>query len=133
MKEAITICFNEWRYWSRTWLAVTVALLTLILVAISVFATFSQIAKEKNTRESLQVKAEQTFRSQPARHPHRMVHYGHYVFRTPTALAALDPGVDPLTGTVMFLEGHRQNSAVFSSQYDGAQAGAISRLSLIHI
>lgn len=129
MKEAITICFNEWRYWSRTQLAVTVALLTLILVAISVFATFSQIAKEKNTRESLQVKAEQTFRSQPARHPHRMVHYGHYVFRTPTALAALDPGVDPLTGTVMFLEGHRQNSAAFSSQYDGAQAGAISRLS----
>lgn len=48
MKEAITICFNEWRYWSRTWLVVTVALLTLILVAISVFATFSQIAKEKN-------------------------------------------------------------------------------------
>lgn len=129
MRTAITIAIQEWRYWSRTRLAAAVALLALILIVISVFATFSQVAKEKDTRESLQVKAEETFRNQPARHPHRMVHYGHYVFRTPTALAALDPGVDPFTGTVMFLEGHRQNSATFSSSYDGAQAGPFSRLS----
>ena len=129
MRTALTIAIQEWRYWSRTRLAAVVALLAFILIVISVFATFSQVAKEKETREGLQVKAEETFRDQPARHPHRMVHYGHYVFRTPTPLAALDPGVDPYTGTVMYLEGHRQNSATFSSSYDGAQAGPFSRLS----
>ncbi len=128
MKTAITIAAQEWRYWSRTKLASAVALLAFILICTSVFATFSQVAKEKDTRETLQIKAEETFRDQPARHPHRMVHYGHYVFRTPTSLAALDPGVDPFTGTVMFLEGHRQNSATFSPSYDGAQAGPFSRL-----
>lgn len=128
MSTAITIAAQEWRYWSRTKLAAVVALLALILICISVFATFSQVAKEKHTRETLQVKAEQIFRDQPARHPHRMVHYGHYVFRAPTSLAALDPGVDPFTGTVMFLEGHRQNSATFSPSYDGAQAGPFARL-----
>lgn len=129
MRTALTIASQEWLYWSRTRLAAAVALLAFTLIVVSVFATFSQVAKEKDTRESLQVTAEETFRDQPARHPHRMVHYGHYVFRTPTPLAALDPGVDPFTGTVMFLEGHRQNSATFSSSYDGAQAGPFSRLS----
>lgn len=129
MRLAITIAMQEWRYWLRTRLAATVALLALILVVISVFATFTQVSKEKLTRESLQVKAEETFRDQPARHPHRMVHYGHYVFRAPTPLASIDPGVDPFTGTVVYLEGHRQNSATFSSSYDGAQAGPFSRLS----
>ena len=128
MSTSTTIAFEEWRYWSRTKLGAVAALLALILVCISVFASLSQQAQEKNTRESLQLKAEETFRSQPDRHPHRMVHYGHYVFRTPTALAALDPGVDPYTGTVMFLEGHRQNTAAFSPSYDGAQAGPFSRL-----
>jgi len=128
MSAAITIATEEWRYWSRTKLGAAAAMLALILVCISVFASLSQQANEKNTRESLQIKAEETFRDQPARHPHRMVHYGHYVFRTPTALAALDPGVDSYTGTVMFLEGHRQNTATFSPNYDGAQAGPFARL-----
>ncbi len=129
MRIAISIAGQEWRYWSRTKLAGAVALSALLLVCISVYATSSQVSKERDTRESLQIEAQDTFRDQPARHPHRMVHYGHYVFRTPTALASLDPGVDPFTGTVMFLEGHRQNSATFSPSYDGAQAGPFSRLS----
>lgn len=125
---ARTIAAEEWRYWSRTKLGAAAAFLALTLVCISVFASISQQAEERNTRETLQIKAEETFRDQPARHPHRMVHYGHYVFRTPTPLAALDPGVDAYTGTVMFLEGHRQNSATFSPTYDGAQAGPFARL-----
>jgi len=129
MRSVITIAAQEWRYWARTKLASAIALLALILICVSLLATFSQVTTEKNTRETLQIKAENTFRDQPARHPHRMVHYGHYVFRTPTELAALDPGVDPFTGTVVFLEGHRQNSATFSPSYDGAQAGPFSRLS----
>lgn len=128
MKTAIIIAAEEWRYWYRTKLGAVVALLAFMLICISVLATLTQQSQERDTREMLQLKAEETFRDQPARHPHRMVHYGHYVFRAPTPLAALDPGVDPYTGTVMFLEGHRQNSATFSPSYDGAKAGAFARL-----
>ena len=129
MRSAFSIAVQEWRYWSRTKLSGAVSIIALVLICVSVFATSSQVSKERDTRESLQIEAQETFRDQPARHPHRMVHYGHYVFRTPTPLAALDPGVEPYTGTVMFLEGHRQNSATFSPTYDGAQAGPFSRLS----
>ncbi|MEM8771436.1 MAG: DUF3526 domain-containing protein [Pseudomonadota bacterium] len=128
MSTVLTIASDEWRYWVRSKLGAAVALLALIVIATSLFATMSQITSERLNRESLQVKAEETFRNQPDRHPHRMVHYGHYVFRTPAPLAALDPGVDPYTGTVIFLEGHRQNSATFSPSYDGAQAGPFARL-----
>ncbi len=128
MEAALTIAAEEWRYWYRTKLGAVAVMLAMALICISLLATLNQIADEKQTREPLQLKAEKTFLDQPARHPHRMVHYGHYVFRAPTSLAALDPGVDPYTGTVIFLEGHRQNSATFSPNYDGAQAGPFARL-----
>lgn len=128
MNSALIIAADEWRYWLRSKLGVSAAILALVLICTSIVATISQVSSEKGTRQALQHTAEHTFRDQPARHPHRMVHYGHYVFRTPTPLAMLDPGVDPYTGTVMFLEGHRQNSATFSAKYDGAQAGPFARL-----
>ncbi|WP_288487389.1 DUF3526 domain-containing protein [uncultured Novosphingobium sp.] len=57
--------------------------------------------------------AESAFDAQPDRHPHRMVHYGSFIFRPLGPLAAFDPGVDAFTGSSMFLEGHRQNTANF--------------------
>ena len=128
MSTILTIAADEWRFWMRSKLGAAAAFLALILVATSLVATMNEIRNERKTRDSLQVKAEEIFRGQPDRHPHRMVHYGHYVFRTPTPLAALDPGVDPYTGTVIFLEGHRQNSATFSQSYDGARAGPFALL-----
>jgi ABC-2 type transport system permease protein len=67
-------------------------------------------------REAMQNTSEATFMEQPDRHPHRMVHYGHYAFRVPSPLSMLDPGVDAFTGNSIFLEGHRQNSAMFAEQ-----------------
>lgn len=128
MNAAFIIAADEYRYWRRSKLGIAVTGLALILICASIFTTINQVVSERDTRATLQHTAEHTFRSQPARHPHRMVHYGHYVFRPPTALAVLDPGVDPYTGTVMFLEGHRQNSATFSPTYGGAQAGPFARL-----
>ncbi|MEO0832047.1 MAG: hypothetical protein AAFY13_01980 [Pseudomonadota bacterium] len=128
MGTTLTIAGDEWRFWMRSKLGAAAAVLALILVATSLIATMGQISKQRQNRPSMQANAEETFRAQPDRHPHRMVHYGHYVFRTPAPLAALDPSVDPYTGTVMFLEGHRQNSATFSPSYDGAQAGPFAVL-----
>ena len=128
MNTVLLIASDEWRYWRRSKLGAAAGLLALILTCASLLATMNQVRSERETRVALQHEAEHTFRDQPARHPHRMVHYGHYVFRPPTALAVLDPGVDPYTGTVIFLEGHRQNSATFSPAYSGAQAGPFALL-----
>lgn len=125
----VRIAREEWRFWLRSRTAVAAAAVVFILVITSLVSTAIRIETEREARLQLQAIAEETFRSQPARHPHRMIHYGHYVFRAPAPLATADPGVDPYTGTVMFLEGHKQNSATFSPRYTQADAGPYAFLS----
>ena len=125
----VRIAREEWRYWLRSKTGVAAAMVAALLVLTSLITTYVHVTNERDAREHLQATAEETFRNQPARHPHRMVHYGHYVFRTPAPLAIADPGIDPYTGTVMFLEGHRQNSATFAPKYTRADAGPYAFLS----
>lgn len=107
------IAADEWRLMRRN----RVAMLGLaILSALSLIAALTSIAQRDNSddiRARFQTQADKAFDGAPARHPHRMVHYGHFVFRPLPALAAFDPGVDAFTGNTIYLEGHRQNSANF--------------------
>lgn len=57
----------------------------------------------------------------PARHPHRVSHYGYLLFRPRPPLGFFDDGVTPQTGSTVFLEAHRQNSMNFA---DASQADA---------
>ena len=115
---------NELRSMVRDRTAVcAIVLMTLLAVAATlVSAHHMQSAAEHRVRQ--QRAAEQAFDAQPDRHPHRVVHYGHFVYRLPSALAAFDPGVDPFTGSSMFLEGHRQNTANFG---DVMQSSLLTR------
>lgn len=126
---AYAIARDEWRYWRRSKLGVISSIVVLLLTAASLVSTATRIETERTTRDTFQTQAVETFTNQPARHPHRMVHYGHYVFRVPPPLSVIEPGVDAYAGTVMFLEGHRQNSAVFSPRYVAAQAGPLAEIS----
>jgi len=98
MNTTMRIARGEWQHLLRTRLAVTIIIMLLTLIAVAAASSAQQLFSETLTREAYQREAENTFRSQPARHPHRMVHYGHYVFRTPAPLSLVDPGVDPFTG-----------------------------------
>jgi ABC-2 type transport system permease protein len=113
MSSARLIANDELRLMRRN----RVAMLGLMmLLALSVIAALTSIAHRDNSdqiRARFQAQADKEFDGQPARHPHRMVHYGHFVFRPLPALAAFDSGVDGFTGNTIFLEGHRQNSANF--------------------
>ncbi len=128
MTQALVIVREEWRYWLRSYLALAVvALFVVVLISVNSL-TAVRMQAEASEREHHQAEAEHTFLAQPDRHPHRMVHYGHYVFRTPVPLAAFDPGLDSVTGKTMFLEGHRQNSATFSASGASAGLGSLSWL-----
>lgn len=115
-KVVFTIARDEWRFWRRSHLAQTVLAITLMLVAASVWVTYADISHTTAQRQHMQSESVDAFEEQPDRHPHRMVHYGHYLFRSPPPLGALDPGIDAFTGNAIFLEGHRQNSATFADQ-----------------
>jgi ABC-2 type transport system permease protein len=129
MIKILLVAADEWRFWRRSRLAMLALGLLLVLVAASATLTALRMASEAEARAQLQSEAEETYRSQPDRHPHRMVHYGHYVFRTPPPLAMIDPGVDPVTGQSIFLEGHRQNAAMFADASAGATTAQLADMS----
>ncbi|MEM9533067.1 MAG: DUF3526 domain-containing protein [Pseudomonadota bacterium] len=129
MNPVFHIALDEWRYWRRSRLGAAATLVTLVLLVASSVVTYQTVTAERQARDQLQDAAQSIFLDQPARHPHRMVHYGHYAFRTPPPLALADPGVDQFTGAAVFLEGHRQNSATFSPAYSGPQGIRFANLS----
>jgi ABC-2 type transport system permease protein len=113
MTRVWLIARDEWRLMRRNAVA---ALAIAMLLALSIVATLTALTQRQASdalRARYQAQADRAFDAQPARHPHRMVHYGHFVFRPLPALAGFDSGVDAFTGSTIFLEGHRQNSANF--------------------
>ena len=128
MNPVVLIAKDEWRYWLRSNLAIYSAVLFLLLLVVTSLITAGEIQHKAEHLAQDQHQAEAAFVDQPARHPHRMVHYGHYVFRTPLPLSLFDPGLDAVTDKAIFLEGHRQNSAAFSDSASSAEMGGLSWL-----
>lgn len=128
MSGITRIAREEWRLWLRSKVVVAAALIVAVLLAATSVLTVNRIAEEQAQRVEQQVAAEGTFFSQPDRHPHRMVHYGHYAFRPPPPLAVFEPGVDAVTGQSIFLEGHRQNTAMFADTKAAADLGGFAAL-----
>ncbi len=109
------IAAAELRLMRRSRLALIGLASLLLLSVIAAITSAVQMSAAATARADAQSATDAQFKSQPDRHPHRMVHYGTYALRPVGPLAAFDPGVDAFTGTVLFLEGHRQNSATFGA------------------
>lgn len=129
MKQLWHIALAEWQYWRRSHLIRNATLLFLVLVIMTSVLTSVRMHEQNHARSHQQAHAENTFKAQPDRHPHRMVHYGHYVFRAAAPLSVFDPGLDAVTGQSIFLEGHRQNSATFAESGASANVAGLSWLS----
>lgn len=129
MKSIWLIARGEWQYWLRSQIALGGALLFFALIILTTLLSALRMDAELHARSHQQSEAEETFLSQPDRHPHRMVHYGHYLFRTPAPLSLFDPGLDSVTGQSIFLEGHRQNTVMFAESAASADFGGLSWIS----
>ncbi len=128
MNSVFSIAREEWRLWLRSRLALSALLVFALLLTATSTLIALRMSAEHQQRTEQQALAEETFLSQPDRHPHRMVHYGHYVFRVPPPLSVVDPGVDAVTGQSIFLEGHRQNTAMFADAGASANIGSFEAL-----
>jgi ABC-2 type transport system permease protein len=105
---------EEWRALARNRVSVVAGVILAALLVSAAVLGVEQRNAIAAARERHQASSDRQFDAQPDRHPHRMVHYGQFVFRPLSALAFFDRGVDSFTGHTVFLEGHRQNSANFS-------------------
>lgn len=124
MSAARLVARNEWRLMQRSRVARLALFMLLVLAVVATLTSIAHRNASDDLRARFQAQADQEFDGQPARHPHRMVHYGHFVFRPLPPLAAFDPGVDAFTGNTIYLEGHRQNSANFG---DVRQSSLLAR------
>lgn len=115
------IARDELRLMRRNRVAVVAFVLLVLLTLIATVSSWSHQQGIAELRARHQHAAETAFDAQPDRHPHRVVHYGNFIFRPLGALAAFDPGVDAFTGNSMFLEGHRQNTANFGDVTQSSQ------------
>ncbi|MFO0333585.1 MAG: DUF3526 domain-containing protein [Pseudomonadota bacterium] len=115
MRRALVVAGGELRLLLRSRLAAIGLGALLALSAVAAWTSSAHVAREHATRAAHQAAVDRLFDDQPARHPHRVVHYGTYAHRPLGPLAAFDPGVDPYTGTTLYLEGHRQNVAAFGA------------------
>lgn len=113
MNATRLIARDELRLMARNRVAVIACVLLVLLTMVAAASSWAHQRGIADLRARHQHAAEDAFNAQPDRHPHRMVHYGTFIFRPLSALAAFDPGVDAFTGNSMFLEGHRQNTANF--------------------
>ncbi|MGF7149745.1 ABC-2 type transport system permease protein [Sphingomonas zeicaulis] len=113
MSPALLIARDELRLMRRNRVAIIAFAMLVLLTVAAVLTAWSHRQATAELRARHQQAAEQAFDAQPDRHPHRVVHYGNFIYRPLSPLAAFDPGVDAFTGSSMFLEGHRQNSANF--------------------
>ncbi len=113
MSAISLIARDELRLMRRNRVAVVAFALLVLLTLAAAFISWSHQRAIAETRARFQAQAAKEFEAQPDRHPHRMVHYGNFIFRPLGPLAAFDSGVDAFTGNSMFLEGHRQNTANF--------------------
>lgn len=113
MSPVRRIAREEWRALMRD----RVAMLGLLLLAVLTLVAALNASEHQRTadaeRSRYQSQANEEFANQPDRHPHRVAHFGHFVFRPLNPLAAFDPGIDAYTGHTLFLEAHRQNDANF--------------------
>ena len=110
----VALVLAEWRALLRQRVALSAAVLLLALIMAASLASLERMRVVAHDRAHFQNRADAQWDAQPDRHPHRVVHYGHYVFRPLSPLAFFDFGVDPFAGHMLYLEGHRQNSANFS-------------------
>jgi ABC-2 type transport system permease protein len=115
MMQVRLVAAAQLRLFLRSRLAVVALLLLAMLSAIAAVTGAGQATRIATDRQTAQAAAEAAFTAQPDRHPHRMVHYGTYALRPLGPLAAFDPGVDAFAGSLIYLEGHRQNASTLGA------------------
>jgi len=83
----------------------------LFYTTISSWSTFKL---RQDTVKAYQQKSRSSWESNPDKHPHRMAHFGSFVFRLQHPLSIFDSGIDTYVGNSIYLEAHKQNTANFS-------------------
>lgn len=96
--------------------------LALLVTAMGVGA--SRYEDDRALREAATLEVREQWLKQGDKGPHTAGHYGVYAFKPATPLALFDPGINDYTGTIQYLEAHKENQASYKP---AADANALQR------
>jgi ABC-2 type transport system permease protein len=99
------------------------------LLLVSLGSGWVETRRAEAAHSAAQETAREHWESQGEKNPHSAAHYGIYAFKPRLPLSFLDQGVDPYTGTSVWLEAHRQNDFLMRPAQDataGQRLGALT-------
>lgn len=102
----------DWRERRRDWRTALVLALSLALAMTAALVSAHALQQTLQAREAAQLAERTRWLEQGKKYPHSAAHYGVYVFKPLSALAAVDPGVERFVGTSVWLEAHKQNDFI---------------------
>jgi ABC-2 type transport system permease protein len=111
------------------WCAAVVGALLLV----SLGHGWVQARQAQEELAAAQATAREHWESQGEKNPHSAAHYGIYAFKPRLALSFVDEGVDPYTGTSVWLEAHRQNDFLMRPAQDATAAQRIGALTAAQV
>ena len=102
----------DWRERRRDWRVALVLGLGVALAVVAALASALSLVDTLQARAASQQAEQQRWLNQGKKNPHSAAHYGVYVFKPLSSLAALDPGVERFVGSSVWLEAHKQNDFI---------------------
>jgi ABC-2 type transport system permease protein len=118
----------DWRERRRDWRVWLVIGVGLALAACAALLSSLELRATLAARAEAQQAEQQRWSRQGKKYPHAAAHYGVYVFKPLSALAALDPGIEHYVGASVWLEAHKQNELVYRPANDEAGVNRQFRL-----
>ncbi len=109
------------------------AILVGALLLVSLGHGWAQARSAQQEHAAAQATARDHWESQGEKNPHSAAHYGIYAFKPRLALSFVDEGVDPYTGTSVWLEAHRQNDFLLRPAQDATAAQRIGALTAAQV
>lgn len=118
----------DWRERRRDWRVALVLGLGIVLALCAGLQSALELQRTHEARRVATLAENVRWSHQGEKNPHSAAHYGVYVFKPVSILAALDPGVEKYVGTSVWLEAHKQNDFVYRPASDEPGAGRQMRL-----
>lgn len=107
------------------WTSLIIA--ALLLISLGVGA--SRYGEDRELRTAAAAETRQQWLTQGDKGPHSAAHYGVYAFKPATPLALFDPGMNDYTGTIQYLEAHKENQASYMPAQDATSLQRFGDLS----
>ncbi len=121
-RKELAEIFRDGRF---LWTSAIVALLLVIAIG----GGAQRYSEDRNMRVVAQQEDREGWLNQGEKGPHSAGHYGVYAFKPSTPLALFDPGYNDYTGTLQYLEAHKENQPSFKPAADATALQRFGNLS----